>query len=65
MNAHELGYFIPVKFERCKELFVDDGSLEYKEFMKQLKLYLKNPSIVTNFHSYEIIKNGIKTFSKK
>ena len=65
MNVYELGYVIPVKFEGCKELFVDDGSIEYKEFMKQVNLYLINPLIATNYYTYKVIKDGIKTFSKK
>jgi hypothetical protein len=49
----------------CRKLFVDDGSIEYKEFMKQVNLYLMNPLIATNYHSYKVIKDGIKMFSKK
>lgn len=64
MNVYEVGWFIPDNLEKCKESFVDNGSIEYKEFMKQIKLYLKDPSIVTNYDSYKIIANGIKKFIK-
>lgn len=64
MNIYELRYAIPADPEMCKNLFVDDGSIEYKEFMKQVNLYLMNPLIATNYYSYKVIKDGIKKFMK-
>lgn len=64
MNVYELRYIIPDDIETCKKVFVDDGSIEYKEFMKQIELYLKDPIMATNSHSYKVLKDGIKTFMK-
>ena len=46
-------------------VFTDDGSVEYKEFMKQFKLYQLSERIVTNYYSMVIIKDGINKFANE
>ena len=44
-------------------VFEDDGSIEFKEFIKQFKEYQFNSGVVNNYYSYQIIKHGIKKYA--
>ena len=44
-------------------IFEDDGSIEFKEFIKQFKHYQSDSGVVNNYYSYQIIKNGIKKYA--
>lgn len=44
-------------------VFEDDGSIEFKEFIKQFKAYQSDSGVVNNYYSYQIIKDGIKKYA--
>ena len=44
-------------------LFNDDGSVDFKEFIKQFNGYQHNSDFITNYYSYRIINEGIKKYA--
>ena len=47
----------------CSMVFEDDGSIEFKNFIKQFKRYQSNSGVLNNYYSYQIIKKGIKKYA--
>lgn len=47
----------------CSMVFEDDGSIEFKEFIRQFKHYQSDSGVLNNYYSYQIIKNGIKKYA--
>ena len=47
----------------CSRVFEDDGGVEFKEFIKQFRYYQSNSGVLNNYYSYQIIKNGIRTYA--
>ena len=64
MDLHGLKafHYILCKLE-CSMVFEDDGSIEFKVFIKQFKHYQSNSGVLNNYYSYQIIKNGIKEYA--
>ena len=47
----------------CSIVFEDDGSIEFKNFIKQFKDYQFDSVVLNNYYSYQIIKDGIKKYA--
>jgi hypothetical protein len=47
----------------CSAIFDDDGSVEYKEFIKQFERYQISTYFLDNYYSFQIIKNGIEKYA--
>lgn len=47
----------------CSIAFEDDGSIDFKEFIKQFKAYQSDSGVINNYYSYQIIKDGIKKYA--
>ena len=47
----------------CSAIFDDDGSVDYKEFIKQFEEYQCSTEVLTNYYSYLIIKKGISKYA--
>ena len=64
MDLYELKtfHYILCNLE-CSTVFEDDGSIEFKEFTRQFKHYQSDSDVLTNYHSYQIIKDGIKKYA--
>lgn len=66
INLYDLkGFLFRLKDVDCDSVFTNDGSVEYKEFIKQFKWYQRDPSILSNYYSMARLKDGINKFSKK
>ena len=44
-------------------IFDDDGSVDFKEFVKQFEEYQCSTEVLTNYYSYLIIKKGISKYA--
>ena len=47
----------------CSAIFDDDGSVDYKEFIKQFERYQMSSDFLNNYYSFQIIKNGIDKYA--
>ena len=47
----------------CLMIFEDDGSIEFKEFIKQFRHYQSDSGVLNNYYSYQIIKKGIRIYA--
>jgi len=47
----------------CSAIFDDDGSVDFKEFVKQFEKYQYNTDVLNNYYSYLIIKDGISKYA--
>lgn len=47
----------------CSAIFDDDGSVEYKEFIKQFERYQMSSYFLNNDYIFQIIKNGIGKYA--
>ena len=46
-----------------KDIFTDDNSIKFKEFIKQFELYQHNCKVLTNYYSAMIILKGVREFA--
>lgn len=46
-------------------IFDDDGSVDFKEFVKQFEEYQYSTRVLTNYYSYQIIKKGINKYANR
>ena len=61
-DRHTLANFLSRLSSNYKEHFQDDGSIEFREFIKHLEKYRRDESILTNFYSYELLRDGVNKF---
>lgn len=61
-DRHSLILFLSRLSLNYREHFQDDGSIEFREFIKHLEKYYRDNSVLTNFYSYELLKNGVNKF---
>lgn len=47
----------------CSAIFDDDGSVDYKEFIKQFERYQISSDFLNNYYSFQIIKKGIGKYA--
>ena len=45
------------------ELFDNDGSLEFREFIKYLDWYIKDSSVINNYYHAVLICDGINKYA--
>ena len=65
VDLYDLNRLHNVIFDKldCDDVFTNDGSVEYKEFIEQFKWYQRNKSIISNYYSMVIIRDGINKFA--
>lgn len=49
----------------CSAVFDDDGSVEFKDFIRQFERFQIFSDTITNYSSYQIIKKGISTYANR
>ena len=45
------------------ELFDNDGSLEFREFIKYLDWYIKDSSVINNYYHAVLVRDGINKYA--
>lgn len=61
-DRHSLILFLSKLSSNYKKHFQDDGSIEFKEFIKHLEKYYRDNSVITNFYSYKLLRDGVNKF---
>lgn len=61
-DRHSLILLLSKLSSNYREHFQDDGSIEFKEFIKHLEKYYRDNSVLTNFYSYELLRDGVNKF---
>ncbi len=49
----------------CSAVFDDDGSVEFKDFIRLFERFRIFSNTITNYYSYQIIKNGINKYANR
>ena len=66
MNLYDLRSHHYVLSEMdCSAVFDNDGSVEFKDFIRQFERFQIFSDTLTNYYSYQIIKNGINKYANR